>query len=176
MRIPEWVDIVLFLAVVGFIILFSFSVITELKLAWRRKLVRRMLFQGFLHDDLSHGDLKHMQAHIGLSDHQMSLVLSKMKVDIDCGTFDKRISLKRKVDGLLADFRKNAPFSELPVMLADSLIKVRDESRIPALVDDLGEKISRYIRKKKFDEIVMRVITWLGFVVGVIGTGYGFYK
>lgn len=176
MRITAWVDIILFFAIVGFSILFSYSVITEARRAVRRRLARRMLFQGLLHDDLSNYDLKHMQTTIGLSDHQMSLVLSKMKVDIDYGALDNRIVLKSKVDNLLAGFKTNAPFSELPEMLVESLKKVRDDSRTPALVDGLGEKISIYVRKKKFDEIFMKVITYLGFVIGVIGTGYGFYK
>lgn len=176
MRISAWVDIILFFAIVGFIILFSFSLLTEIRTAFRRKLVRRMLFQGLLRDDLSHYDLKHMQATIGLSDHQMSLVLSKMKVDIDYGTLDNRIVLKKKIDELLTEFKKYTPFSELPDILVDSLKKVRDDSNSPVLVDGLGEKISLYVRKKKFDEIVMKVVTYLGFVIGVVGTGYGFYK
>ncbi|HCR0604467.1 TPA: hypothetical protein OMS75_001356 [Enterobacter cloacae] len=176
MMIPAWVDIVLFFAFLIFAITFSFSVITEARRAWRRKQVRRMLFQGLLHDDLSYEDLKHMQITIGLSDHQMHLVLSKMKVDIDYGSLDKRDVLKRKVDDLLAGFKTHAPFSELPEMLVESLKKVRDDSATPALVDGLGEKISVYIRKKKIGETVMKVITYLGFIVGLIGTGYGFYK
>ena len=135
-----------------------------------------MLFQGLLHDDLSYEDLKHMQITIGLSNHQMHLVLSKMKVDIDYGSLDNRAVLKGKVDDLLNAFKKHAPFSELPEMLVESLKKVRDASKAPGLVDGLGEKISVYIRKKKIGETVMKVITYLGFIVGVIGTGYGFYK
>lgn len=176
MLIPAWVDIVLFVAFVILAITFSFSVITEARRAWRRRKVRGMLFQGLLHDDLSYEDLKHMQITIGLSDHQMHLVLSKMKVDIDYGSLDKRDVLKGKVDDLLAGFKTHAPFSELPEMLVESLKKVRDDSATPALVDGLGEKISIYIRKKKISETAMKVITYLGFIVGLIGTGYGFYK
>lgn len=176
MAIPDWVVlVVIFLLIIGALILLT-SLLALIINASLKKTLKNKLAKGLLHNDLNISDFKNLQFNLGLSDANVHSALLNMKSELDFGDDDGRNLLKPKLDALIREFNTQKPFSELPSKLVEPLIEARLKSSEPKTIDDLSEKITIFLKRQKRSDILIKLATYIGLFLGLIGTVSGFLK
>lgn len=84
--------------------------------------------------------------------------------------------MKPKLDALIREFNTQKPFSELPSKLVEPLIEARLKSSEPKTIDDLSEKIAIFLKRQKRSDFLIKLATYIGLFLGLIGTVSGFLK
>ncbi|MDI3438810.1 hypothetical protein QLG07_05015 [Erwinia sp. V90_4] len=176
MAIPEWIIITflvfLVVAILVFLIYLSIDIVNTLS----KRTLKKKLEIGLCHDDLSFSDFKNLQSNLNLSDRHVHSALLNLKSNLDFGADEKRAVIKPRLDGLIKEFNTNKPFSELPIGLVEPLVEAKSKSSEPKIIDDLSEKITIHLKRKKRNDLLISLATYIGLIIGLIGTVSGLMK
>lgn len=176
MRVPEWIFITYIVSVLLFSLAFLLYFLKEIVVVWQQKKLRRKVYQALLAGDLTLSDFKNIPLVIGLNDRKVHAALIHLKADVDCGEYESRDLVKPRLDTLIEKFNTYKPFSELPEGLVEPLNEARIKSTEPKVIENLSEKILIHLKRQAKSDLYIKIATYVGLIVGLIGTFSGLLK
>jgi len=176
LKINDWLVILFFIVILAFVIAYSAIIIALLIAESSKRNLKKKIIKALETDDLTIDDLRNVQSTLGLSDHQTLSVLTKLKSDIDCNVLNNKSTVKPKLDKLINNFKLQEPYSGLPESLRDSMVIARTTSNDPDVIDKLADKIQVSVKKQSRSDLWLKVATYLGLIIGLVGTIWGFAK
>ncbi|MEL5468202.1 hypothetical protein PTR80_03510 [Serratia nevei] len=176
MKIADWVVITAMIAFVVIIaISFALILVAFVNEYFKRNL-KSKLERGLSQGEVSFSDFKNLQRVIGLDEKQTYTALLSLKTNIDFGGLEHKKLVKDRLDKLIDEFVLKEPFGFLPDNIKDNLILLRGESKKPELVDNFAEVLRVNIKKQSRNDYLLKAISYVGFVIGLVGFIWGFFK
>lgn len=176
MRIPEWIFITYIISVLLVSLTLAFYFIKEVNVVWQQRKLRNKVYKALFAGDLTLSDFKNIQLVIGLNDRKVHAALIHLKADVDCGEYESRDLVKPRLDALIEGFNTYKPFSELPEGLVEPLNEARAKSTEPKVIENLAEKILINLKRQAKSDFYIKIATYVGLIVGLIGTISGLLK
>ncbi|MGC2868962.1 hypothetical protein [Proteus vulgaris] len=160
------VMIVIIISVAIFSLAYSLTIVGSGIIIMR---LEKKIKLGIEDHDLDFADLKNLLDVHNVSDKSAVYILKRIKADNDSGRHPNRIDIKKRINQLLEEIIKEEPFSDFPLNLRSILNEVSFIYKESKIINELVIALREDLRNQNRISHRLKILTYIGAVVGVIG-------